>query len=109
MAFQNINKKYITKPVEVLCEVKLKSQYNVSLNTLIEMIKVHDMRLISSGIMSPKAIVTFTLEKFKKLFQKDPIIDTIYRLSGTEKFAESFKVIEIGKSCDGKQKDEQKN
>lgn len=95
--FRNIDLLFQNKPCEIIFEVSLVFPYNASLETLLNMVSIWNMRLISAKSISPKAVIAIKYEKFLKLFgeKEKIIIGNCYKLKGTEKFITKLKLIKI--------------
>lgn len=93
--YENIDSSYQDKDIEVWVEYKLIPPYHISLNTLINVVNIWGMRLLYGNTMDSRAAVAIKIEKFKYLYQSDPVIGKEYTLRGTTKFLENGKVIKI--------------
>ena len=92
--YKNIDFKYKDSPCELIMEIILRFPYSESLEKLLSVIKVWDMRLLQAGSMSPISKVAIKHEKFLKLYGDVPlIIGNVYPLKGTEAIASSLKLV----------------
>jgi len=94
--YNNIDKKYVKSPCELIMEIRLVFPFNVSLEQVLSMIHVWDMRLISSKHLAPNIKIAIKYEKFIKLFGEVPLIlNKEYPLKGVEKMISKLKLIDI--------------
>jgi len=94
--YNNVDKKYSESPCELIMEIKLVYPYNASLEQVLSMIRVWDMRLIQSKHLAPNIRIAIKHEKFIKLFGDIPlIIGKEYQLKGVDKIISQLKLASI--------------
>ena len=94
--YKNVDKKHSESPCELIMEIKLVYPYNASLEQVLSMIRVWDMRLIQSKHLAPDIQIAIKYEKFIKLFGDIPIIiGKEYPLKGVSKMISQLKLLSV--------------
>jgi len=81
--------------IKVIMEFDLIYPYKISLMTLLDFNRIWDCKLIKAGTSSEKAIISMSVDKFKKIFGENPNREKYKVPKGMTGFIESVKVRKI--------------